>query len=351
MGDSPRPVTLADVARRAGVSSATASFVLSGRGGARSAGSPRTKARVREAADALGYVPNQNARSLRTGRSGGIVLALGTVSDPWGTSLARAVRDRALPEDLSTLILADERWFEFLSGSAFDCSLITGVDFTAEGPEHVRHLARGQGGIVAFSVRLEPERFDVISSSPLPAVRDAYRRLRARHQRVCLLTGRPVDPGTRPDYPSRGHAFLDAAAEFGDGPGIDAVHVSGPDRQSVLEYACDWLAGSDRPTAVICSTGYEALALQIAALRTGLRVPEDLELISIGDVPAEAQVLGSISYYGVEDVFARMADVILARAVERHDSPGRLCRFTWRFFPGSTTRDDPAARGIPTVEP
>ena len=51
-GSRPRAaVTLADVAREAGVSLATASFVLSGRGGARSAGSAATKAKVRAAAE------------------------------------------------------------------------------------------------------------------------------------------------------------------------------------------------------------------------------------------------------------------------------------------------------------
>lgn len=337
MNGPPRPPTLADVARRAGVSAATASFVLSGRAGARSAGSPRTKARVRQAADELGYVPNRNARSLRTGRSGGVVLALGTVGDPWGVKLAREVRARALPHELSTLILADERWFEFLSGSSFDCSFVTGADLAEDGAEQIRHLARGHGGIVAFSERIEPERFDVISSSALPAVRDAYRRLRGRHATVALLTGRRIDPTARPPHPSRARAFLDAVEEYGDGPGMDAVHVGGADRQSVLEYARGWLAGDTPPTAVVCSTGYEALALQVAAMHVGLRVPEDLEIVSIGDVPVEAEVLGPISYYGVEDVFDRMAGVILDRALDREGAPGRLHRFTWRFFPGATT--------------
>jgi DNA-binding LacI/PurR family transcriptional regulator len=339
MNAAGRPVTLADVAKKAGVSVATASFVLSGRGGERSSGSPETKAKVRGAAEELGYVPNRNARSLRTGRSGGIVLALGMLEDPWGLSLAGAVRDRALPEDLSTLILGDERWFEFLSGSAFDCSFVTSIDFTPEGPEQVRHLARGQSGIVAFSERIEPERFDVISSSALPAVHAAYQRLRARHESVAFMSGREIDPERRPFFPSRAHVFLDAAAEAGDGPGIDLVHASGADRQQSFEYSQAWLDGPDRPTAVICSTGYQALALQVAAMHAGISVPEDLEIISIGDVPDDAQMLGPISYYGVQDVFARMADIILARALDREGTPGSLHRFDWEFFPGGTTID------------
>jgi LacI family transcriptional regulator len=68
-------VTLADVAARAGVSPAAASFVLSGRDDMRIA--PETQERVREAAEQLGYRPNLAARSLRTGRSG----TIGFVSD------------------------------------------------------------------------------------------------------------------------------------------------------------------------------------------------------------------------------------------------------------------------------
>ena len=72
--ESRGTVTLADVARAAGVSLATASFVLSGRGGSRSAGSAETKKKVRAAAAELGYVPNRHAQAMRTGRGGGVVL-------------------------------------------------------------------------------------------------------------------------------------------------------------------------------------------------------------------------------------------------------------------------------------
>src|SRR5690625_722216 len=140
-GSSRGPITLSDVAREAGVSIATASFVLSGRAGAPSAGSPQTKAKVRAAAERLGYVPNRNAQAMRTGRGGGIVLALGVIADPWSVGLAEQVRADALPHDLSTLILADERWYEYISGNAADCAFLTSIDFTDDGPEKVRRLS------------------------------------------------------------------------------------------------------------------------------------------------------------------------------------------------------------------
>jgi LacI family transcriptional regulator len=71
-----RRVTLADVARRAGVAPSTASNVLSGRGASARIPEP-TAERIRAAAHDLGYVPDPAARSLRTGRTG----TIGFVSD------------------------------------------------------------------------------------------------------------------------------------------------------------------------------------------------------------------------------------------------------------------------------
>ncbi|MFJ6773965.1 LacI family DNA-binding transcriptional regulator [Kitasatospora sp. NPDC091257] len=72
-----QPPTSADVARLAGVSRATVSFVLNNTAGGRV--SEQTRAKVRAAADRLGYVPHAGARSLRAGRTG-LVLLVGAAA-------------------------------------------------------------------------------------------------------------------------------------------------------------------------------------------------------------------------------------------------------------------------------
>lgn len=338
---SPRsPVTLADVARAAGVSPATASFVLSGRGGVRSAGSAETKAKVREAARVLGYVPNRHAQAMRTGRGGGIVLALGTLEDLWGVQLAHQVRDDALDHDLSTLVLVDEGWYEYLLGASADAALITSIDFVEGGPEQVRRLAAAtQSGIVAFSALMEPESFDVVASSPLPAIREAYSVLRARHDRVHLLAPEmPGRPGGTLAH-SRTTAFLEAAREHGDGPAEELVHLTPASSRDTFRAAAEWLEGPERPEAVVCFTGYQAVSLRLAAEKAGVDVPGELEFLSIGDVPAESEYFGPISYFGVDDVFARLSQVLVSRALDREGRPGELHTFDWEFFPGTTTRE------------
>lgn len=332
-------VTLAQVAAEAGVSPATASFVLSGRNGRGSAGSKETKHRVREAAERLGYVPNRYARAMRTGRSDAIVLALGTVGDPWGISLTRAVRARAQRHDLATVVLTDERWYQFLSGYASDCAFVTGIDLDPKGPAQVTRLARSGIEIVAFSELIEPDGFDVVCSPSGPAVRQAYARLRARHDQVAYLaTELPTDLHAAAPI-SRSLAFEQAAREAGDEASIRQMAETGRGRGRSFEASLSWIQRRDRPEAVVCSTGYVALGLQAAAMRRGVRVPEDLEIISIGDVPPEAQFLAPISYYGVDDVFERIATIIVDRALRTRGEGGTKHELEWEFFPGETTRD------------
>lgn len=70
---TPTPPTSTAVARRAGVSRATVSYVLNGQAAGRVG--ERTQAKVRAAAEELGYVPHAAARSLRAGRGSIVLLA------------------------------------------------------------------------------------------------------------------------------------------------------------------------------------------------------------------------------------------------------------------------------------
>ena len=275
------------------------------------------------------------------GRGGGIVLALRSFSDPWGVQLVSQVREDALPLGRSTLVLTDPRWYEHLLGAAADAALITAVDLEEDGPQRVRRLASSiRSGLVAFSAQMEPEGFDVVSSSPVPSVHRAYAALRERHGRVHFLA---PDLSSRPGGTfsvPRARAFLDAVGRHGDGPAESLVRLTAKGSRATFESALDWLRGPGRPAAVICCTGYQALALRLAAEQVHVRVPEELEIIAIGDVPAEAELLGPISYYGVDDVFARLSALVVDRALECGDRPGRLHRFDWEFFPGATTCDE-----------
>ena len=81
--DADRTPTVHDVARRAGVSTATVSRALSGNGPV----SDSTRARVVQAASDLAYVVSSDASSLASGRTrniGAVVSRESIMSDVWG---------------------------------------------------------------------------------------------------------------------------------------------------------------------------------------------------------------------------------------------------------------------------
>src|SRR3712207_4244948 len=86
-----RPVTIPDVARHAGVSTATAGRALGGYG----AVSPDARNRVLAAAAELGYRPNELARSMITGKTFTIGVIVADIENPFFARVSRGVTDTA----------------------------------------------------------------------------------------------------------------------------------------------------------------------------------------------------------------------------------------------------------------
>src|SRR5262245_1049695 len=116
----PKRVTIRDVANRAEVSVATASYVLSGAQSPGARVSTETRERVRDAAKHLDYRPNSMARSVRTGRTGVVQLVLHMLSDPWTVGIAETVTELARTHGLTALIAVDTDYSAALQRVEFD---------------------------------------------------------------------------------------------------------------------------------------------------------------------------------------------------------------------------------------
>ena len=152
----PSPVTSADVARLAGVSRATVSFVLNDTQGHRV--SDGTRDRVRLAAQQLGYVPHAAARALRAGRSDLILLpasvsALGRLVSDWVDEL-----HGELDRHGYTVVLHAGRFPDAVSGARAWAELrpaavlaLDGDRFTAQAAELLRRA--GVRALLAVAAR------------------------------------------------------------------------------------------------------------------------------------------------------------------------------------------------------
>lgn len=274
-------VTLADVARRSGVSTTTASYILNGRSSQMRIAAG-TEGRVRAAAAELGYRPDPSARSLRTRTT----RSIGVISD-------------------------------LVAGGPFASQMLVGAGAAARALDHVLLIGESQGDRDLEALLIEEmldRRVDAIVYSTVVTSRitapDALRDVPA-----VLLNC--VDPSTDlpavlPDEHEGGRT---AVRELLWGGEVEQVWVvgedptpgalAGPERVAGIESAlaeaglalagvvpCDWdvrpahdaltefLVGGGRPDALICLNDRIGMGVYQALGAQGLRVPDDVPVVS-----------------------------------------------------------------------
>src|ERR671911_2225166 len=99
----PRAVTLADVAREAGTSASTASRALSGRGYV----SEEARDRLVAAAEALGYVPNASARTLKQQTSRVVGVVVSDLGNQFYALLAAGIEQTLREADYQMVLVSD----------------------------------------------------------------------------------------------------------------------------------------------------------------------------------------------------------------------------------------------------
>lgn len=158
-------VTINDIARRAGVSKGAVSYALNGRPGL----SDKTRKRILEIADELGWRPNSAARSLSASRA-----------NACGLVLARPPRTLAVETFFPELLAGVE---SELSARSVALLLQLATDVESEAAVYRRWWAeRRVDGVLVVDLRLGDPRVDVLVHLGLPAV----------------VVGGPVEKGTLP---------------------------------------------------------------------------------------------------------------------------------------------------------
>lgn len=312
------------VAAEAGVSTATVSYVLSGRRGEAGPGcSEATVNKVRSAADRLGYSPNQAARAIRTGRTNTVILSLTMLSDPWSLAVIEAVQRAAAPLGITPMILADADWAKVLQSHSADAIF---VDAVSDPNKHaLRELADRGSKLVVFDESLEPDGFDVIRSVAAPGCVLAVEHLLASHTKIACVTA------GGPSMVPRFEAYTDAHRSAG--LPVREDYIGTFDGTSAGAYAATarMLSLDDPPTAIYATTDYAAVSAINAAQRMGLAVGEDIDIIGVGNAAEGERMSPSLSTVGPVGFFDRLARKLMDRAAGSDEAPGVL-DFPWELF-------------------
>ena len=319
LGARPRAVTLDDVARKSGVSRATASRALNGRERV----NPDVRDRVRLIADVLGYRPNSVARSLASGRSDvlGLVLPTGhIVSEPYEAHLLEAVAEAATRSGHGLML-----WLakgepspavrdEFRTGFV-DGLIISGV---AVGAGWVEDLLDGPHPCVL--VGRHPTRTDVpsIEIDNVGGARRAAEHLVAGgSRRIAIVLG----PADRTDSEDRDRGFRDGVAT-GEATLDELLVERGSFTQESGFEAMQRLL-PQRPDGVFASNDQMAVGVLRAIAAAGLRVPDDIAVVGFDDLPVAATTQPPLTTirHDIDAVGTAAIDALL-RLLDREHTDG-----------------------------
>lgn len=326
MGHRPG-ATIRTVADRAGVSTATVSYVLSGRSGGNTRVSDATRDRVLRAAKELGWVPNQSARGMRRGKTDQICLVLRNTSSPWGQAMADQVAGSTAAYQLSTLILVGGDWEDFLLRRGADAAFI---DLSGTAPVDragLRRVADRGVALVVHNEDLEPDGFDVVRTHEAEQCDEAMRLLLGDHRRIGWIGDEPLGDGPESTGFRVYKGNLAAAGIRYD----DRIVDGGDSRELVYRAALDMLTRPDRPTAIFAPVDWAAISVLWAAQRLGIRVPDDLAIVGGGNSPAGVATDPQLTTVGPDAIFSDVAQLLLTRLRGEAPPDGRVYEASWQL--------------------
>jgi LacI family transcriptional regulator len=282
--EQSKRVTMKDVARRAGVSQPTVSFVLNDRRDVSVA--DETRVRVLQAAKDLDFRPNRAAQALRSNRSYTVgVIADRVVSQPYAgriiTGIQRAVQDAGYV----CFVVETEQTPD--GGKAAVENLVrqgvAGLIYAAPGPEVIEPIEVPESVRVVFvnCFPSDPSPATVVLADEYRGGRDAAAAVfRSGHSDIVFLGGPEDDFACQ----ERVRGLVDAAAEAGVDSSTIRLEYGTYQVGSGYELATAALEHG-HPTAFLCGNDRMAVGAMMAAQALGLSCPKDISIVGFDDQP------------------------------------------------------------------
>jgi LacI family transcriptional regulator len=313
--------TVLDVAKRAGVSPMTVSRVVNGSGPV----SPRLRARVEKALKETGYVPNTVARNLRTKRTDTIGLVMPDITNPFFTHVVRGMEVAARAAGRYLLLTntdqrpdEEQRVVSILLQRQVDGLLAIPAGGCAD---TVRRCQEAGVPLVIVDRRPEISGVDVVRADAEGGAYHLGRLLASLgHRHMAVLTG----PEYVPTAVDRAAGFSKALEEAGlPAPAViygDFSLEAGHDMTRQL------MQEQPRPTAVFAANNFIAIGTQHALEELDLRIPEDVALVGLDDLPTEMVTFPflTVAAQPAEEMGRRAVELLLRRIKDPGGQPEEI---------------------------
>jgi LacI family transcriptional regulator len=342
---------LKDVAAKAGVATNTASTILNRR--SNSWASKETAARVFKAAEELGYKPSRAALGLRLGSFKTVGLIIGDFHNPFYTSFADFMEWHLKERGYDLVIEHTRNDFDHEAHcleSILDRQIDAVAYFVSDLQRHIDFLEKAKRsskkvvGLTGPSPEGKTFPFDAVEMHFTDGMNKAVDHLVGLgHKKFAFLCA--VAKGQKAgDRPRLFYEFL-------EGKGIPREQVGFIECTSDLASARDRFGEfldankGDHPTALIAINDLSAIGAMRAAYERGIRIPEDLSVVGVDNIPLGDFLHRRLSTIEQNlDLLAKAAVDIIIKRLESDDSGSEpiSSKYFARFVDKDTTAAVPA---------
>jgi LacI family transcriptional regulator len=318
--------TQVDVARLAGVSRATVSYVVNGQADGRIPISQETRVRVLEAVEQLGYEPDARAQALRSGSTKTIGAIIPDIRNPhfWEYAdgmekEARAAGYRLLLSSTSLSQRNEKDTLKDLAQRRIDGLILQGSFATHSGnaSKSLSRLISRRFPIVKIG---EPTgTMDSVWSDYYSVTEEimAY-LLSLQHHRIGMIYG--VKPPIMAE--GRLQPYQECLQAAGLPVDEELIVRCGPTIEDGYQAAMQLLKHPSRPTALISINDILAIGVLRAAADLNLRIPDQLSLVSYDDIPMSRYMVPRLTTVSKEAVkFGQEAVKLLLARIQNPNLP------------------------------
>lgn len=275
-------VTLADVAREAGVDQSTVSRVL--RDDYRAKATEETRARIREAAARLGYVPNATARSLAMRRTSTIALLIPQLGFIYSDIIkgagdaARQLGYVLVVADGSELGRANDAIRTLVLEGRVDGLLLASGTLSDEVTDDLIEVFEN---VVVLNRQITSRIPRIIEDDEQGMYLGTRELIAAGHRDIACLAG-PEDVDTsRRRVAGYRRALKEAGVPAARSLVVNAEFNEAGGHEGMLRL----LGATHRPTAVAAASLAGAVGAMAAAREVGVVIPADLSIVAFHDSP------------------------------------------------------------------
>lgn len=273
--------TILDVAKLCGYSKATVSRAFA----SPTQVSEKTREKVYNAAQTLGYTPDAIARAMVRGRTDNIGFIIyekqyPVVLNPFYSPIFEAVLQTSAKKGFSLFISSDSD-VKLPNGQVYIKKHMDGVILAGQTDlETVMELRRQAMQVVLLNSIVDLEDLLCITTDQYGGAVQAMHHLTERgHTRIGLIAGK-FSPYV---YSARYNGYTDVLREQGEEVDYRFICTIDPTVDEAQRCVTSLLALEDRPTALFCTNDTIAIGAIKAVLRAGLHIPEDMAIVGFDD--------------------------------------------------------------------